>query len=229
MFSLRDTLLNRIANKTLPRAYTINMGIGVLLGHGPASITSLLNSPCPESVVIHFKSLLAINNNINQFFDTQFLAMQRLYSEGAVAALRGTTEDLSGNPALAALVVLDIGNCPFSGTLTNEQRDLYANRNNVLANEVVVYLVQSMVNITAATSALGCATQQVGRGPGAAVIQNAAQWLVAHEVGHLLSLQHVVGVSDNLMFPNVGWTNLPPDLSASQYTNMLNSSLTIPC
>lgn len=228
MFSLRDTLLNRITNKTLPSAYTINMGVGVLLGRGPVSITSLLNSPSPESVVIHFKSLLAINNNINQFFDSQFLAMQRLYSEGGIAALRGTTEDLSGNAALATLVVLEVGTCPFSGTLTTEQRDLYANRNNVAANEVVVYLVQSMVNIGAATNFLGCATQQIGLGPGAAVIQNAAQWLVAHEVGHLLSLQHVLGVSDNLMFPNVGWTNPPPDLTDSQYTSMVNSGLTIP-
>lgn len=75
------------------------MVIVVLCGRRPVSITRLRNSPCPESVIFHFKSLLAINNAINQFIDTQFIAMQRLFAEGDVAVLRGTTEDLSGNAA----------------------------------------------------------------------------------------------------------------------------------
>jgi len=86
-----------------------------------------------------------------------------------------------------------------------------------------------MVNMGGATSLLGCATQQGGRGPGAAVIQANALWLVAHEVGHVVGLTHIVGDSNRLMFPNVGWTNVPPDLDALEHTTMQNSGLTIPC
>lgn len=106
-FSLRDTLRNR----QLPRGYDIGMGIVVLLGRRPASITRLRNSPCPQSVIVHFKSLLVINTAINQFIRTQFIAMQRLFGESDIAVLRGTTEDLSGNTALQPLQNLNVGQC----------------------------------------------------------------------------------------------------------------------
>jgi hypothetical protein len=52
---------------------------------------------------------------------------------------------------------------------------------------------------------------------------------VAHEVGHVLGLNHITGQSDSLMFPNVGWTNVPPDLAASEHTTMFNSNFTNAC
>jgi hypothetical protein len=225
MFSLRDTL----ANRRLPPGYNINMGIGVLCGRRPVSITRLRNSPCPESVVIHFKSLLAINNNINQFIDTQFTAMQRLFAEGDVAVFRGTTEDLSGNPALQPLQNLNVGPC-LLGQPTQDHNTLFANRNNVGNNELVVYIVSTLMG--GAGNFLGCATHPNGQ-PGAAVVQSNARWLVAHEVGHVLGLRHVDIATptnrDFLMWRDVGWTNLPPDLAASEYTTMISSGLTRPC
>src|SRR5215208_6970716 len=65
--------------------------------------------PCQESVIVHFKSLLPINNAINNFIDTQYLAMHGLFAEGGVAIYRGTTEDLSGNANLQALRNLNVG------------------------------------------------------------------------------------------------------------------------
>jgi Metallo-peptidase family M12B Reprolysin-like len=243
MFSLRDTL----ANRRLPPGYNINMGIVVLCGGRPASITRLRDSPCPQSVFVHFKSLLAINNSINQFIDTQFIAMQRLFAEGDVAVLRGTTEDLSGNPALQPLLNLNVGRC-LLGQPTQDQNTLFANRNNVGNNELVVYIVMTLNGVTDTgmpTTFLGCATHPNGQ-PGAAVVQSGtATWLVAHEVGHVLGLRHVcqfptpanptppvacaAGHSDSLMFPNVGWTNTPPDLAAAENSTMRNSNLTRAC
>jgi hypothetical protein len=245
MFSLRNTL----ANRQLPRGYNPNMGVAVLCGRRPVSITRLRNSPCPQSVVVHFKSLLPIDNNINQFIDTQFIAMQRLFAEGDVAVLRGTTEDLSGNPALAGLQALEVGVCTLTGGVTNEQFTLYANRNNVGENDVVVYVVQSMTNLGVGTTFLGCATLQfgrpsaavipLGRPPSAPLIPVNSDWLVAHEVGHVLGLTHVcqppaipcvAGHSDSLMFPNVtGITKVPPDLSNAENLIMQQSNLPNPC
>jgi hypothetical protein len=239
MFSLRDVL----ANRQLPPGYNMGMGIMMLCGRRPVSITHLRNSPCPQSVVIHFKSLLAINNNINQFIDTQFIAMQRLFAEGDVAVLRGTTEDLSGDPNLQPLQNLNIGQCVL-GQTTADQNTLFANRNNVGNNELVVYIVATLIG--GAGNVLGCAAYPNGQ-PGAAVVQSNATWVVAHEVGHVLGLGHVCtfptlvnptpavpcvagsGQSDSLMFPNVGWTNVPPDLSAAENSTMQNSNLTRPC
>ena len=242
MFSLKAIL----ANRQLPPGYNIGMGIVVLCGRRPASITRLRTSPCTQSVFVHFKSLIPINNNVNQFIDTQFLAMQRLLAEGDVAVLRGTTEDLSGNMALQPLQNLDVGQCR-TGTPTAEQTTLFANRNNVGNNELVIYIVANLIDASgAAGNFLGCATHPNGQ-PGVAVVQANARWLVAHEVGHVLGLRHVCefptaanptpavacvagsGQSDSLMFPNVGWTNVPPNLADAENSRMRDSDLTTPC
>ncbi|GAA6616454.1 hypothetical protein [Scytonema sp. NUACC26] len=224
MFSLRNTL----ANRQLPPGYRVSMGIVVLCGRRPVSITRLRNSLCPESVIVHFKSLVPINNNVNQFIDTQFVAMQRLFAESDVAVLRGTTEDLSSEPALQILQNLDVGQC-LLGQPTQEQNDLFANRNNVGTNDLIIYIVANLVDASGgAGNFLGCATHPDGQ-PGAAVVQANARWLVAHEVGHVLELRHVEGNSDSLMFLNVGWTNVPPDLSNGENATMRNSGLTLPC
>lgn len=62
------------------------------------------------------QSIIPMTDTVNQFIDTQMVAMQRLYAEGQIAALRGTTEDLSGDPTLQAIQNVNVGNC--SGTPT---------------------------------------------------------------------------------------------------------------
>jgi hypothetical protein len=187
--------------------------------------------PCSQSVRVHYKSLLPITAAINTFFDTQHDATERLFSEGGVAVYRGTTEDLSGNTALAAFLSLDVGGC-FLGQPTAEHNQLFQNRNDAGADDVVVYLTQSLVNGTAATTLLGCATHPADL-PGLAVVQSGARWLVAHELGHVLGLLHVATSpgtnSDFLMFPNVGWTNVPPDVTATEYQTMLDNEFTTAC
>lgn len=190
-----------------------------------------------KRVIVHFKSLLAIDDAIAGFIDRQFIAMQALFTAGGLTIERSTTEDLSEDQNLEPLKNLTVGQC-LRGQPTREQTALFENRNGVGDNELVVYIVSTLIGNAASGNFLGCAASPVGR-PGAVVVQSeTADWLVAHEVGHALGLSHVCEMSatpgavvcvsgsnesDSLMFPNVGWTNVPPDLSASEYTTMITS------
>ena len=196
-----------------------------------------------EFIRIHFKSLLPITSAISQFMNIQFTELQKLYATVHIDARRGTTEDLSGDPNLSSLVALDVGPC-LLGQPTQEHRDLFSHRNGAGGNDLVVYVVQTLVSSNN-SNLLGCATHPSGQ-PGAAVVQASARWLTAHEVGHVLDLRHVCqfpspqnpspnvpcvagsGQSDSLMFPNVGWTNPPPDIASAEATTMLASGLSRP-
>ena len=130
---------------------------------------------------------------------------------------------------------LDIGGC-WLGQTTAEQDRLFGNRNNVGANEVVVYFVRSTDPPTN-----GCATHPAGR-PGAVVTRGATRWTLAHEVGHVLGLSHAddppppnpfapPALLDRLMTgrgtSNI--TNPPPDLVATEIGTMRASALTPRC
>ena len=142
---------------------------------------------------------------------------------------RGTTEDLSGNASLSTLVDLDVGAC-ILGAPTAEQTTLYGNRNNAGANDLVVYVVRTLVG--GAGNFVGCATHPTSQ-PGAAIVQATGDWLLSHEIGHVLGLFHVASTpttnSDFLMWPNTSWTNTPPNVTAAETTTMLASTLTRTC
>ncbi len=196
---------------------------------------------------MHFKSLIPISPSVNQFIGVQLAAMQMLFAESNVAVLPGTTEDLSGNPTLQPLQNLNVGQCRRDQP-TAAHNALFANRNGVANTDLVVYIVATLIGVDSSgnpvTNLLGCATHPAGQ-PGVAVILpsliNSAPWLVAHEVGHVLGLNHVcetnqppavpcaAGHSDSLMFPTVAWTNVPPNLSAGESSAMVTSNLTRPC
>jgi hypothetical protein len=195
------------------------------------------------TVKVHFKSLLPMTANLTQFIDNQFNDMSQLFATGGIAVARGTTEDLSSIAALQPLGNLNVGQC-LRGAPTANQNALFANRNNVGNNELVVYIVSTLIGGTG--NFLGCATFPTGQ-PGAAIVRSSARWLTAHEVAHVLGLNHVCefpspsnpspsvvcvtgsSQSDNLMFPTVAWTNPPPDISASEFSTMLGSSFARSC
>jgi hypothetical protein len=170
---------------------------------------------------IHFKTVVARTAAINTFIANQFTDMDELFISGRVNVIMGTIEDLSADTTLSAVLDLDVGNCTL-GNPTAEHNTLFARRNNVAANELVVYIVRTLVG--GAGNFLGCATHPNNQ-PGCAIVQSAARWLTAHEIGHVFGLRHISN-ADRLMNPNVGWTNVPPDLIDSEYTTMRDSNLT---
>lgn len=153
---------------------------------------------------------------------TMITRMREIYESVGIRLEVASTENLN----LPALNDCDVGEC-VRGTTTAEQNQLFANRNNVGANEVVAYLIRSTV-----PPANGCAAHPAGR-PGAVVVQGATQWTLAHEIGHVLGLRHCdapgARLFDRLMTGggtgNI--TNPPPDLNATELGTMRSSALTI--
>jgi hypothetical protein len=174
----------------------------------------------PTCIGVHVKILTQPNVSI----DTMFTSMRQVYNSAGITVNRVTTETLS----LPLLNDVDIGECR-SGQTTAEQNQLFANRNSVGTNEVVVYFVRST-----SPPANGCAAHPDGR-PGAVVTRVASQWTMAHEVGHVLGLPHCDTDGpcqlDRLMTgcgtDNI--TNPPPDLIASEVGSMQDSKLTVGC
>jgi len=181
--------------------------------------------PGRERVTVHFKSLLPLTQARQNYLADQYAAMEELFAGGGnIAVMRGTTEDLSGNPALVPLQNLNVGACNM-GTTTADQNALFQNRNNLGANDLVVYLASALIG--GSGNFVGCAAFPAGR-PGCVIVQSTARWLTAHEVGHVLGLGHITN-ADRLMNPNTGWTNVPPDVVQAEFQTMLNSGFTIVC
>ena len=179
-----------------------------------------------QCITVHFKSVLQLTQARLNYLADQYAAMEELYIGGGnIGVMRGTTEDLSGDATLTSLQNLNVGSC-VSGSTTGDQNTLFAHRNNAGSNDIVVYLVSSLIGGTG--NFVGCAAHPANE-PACAVVEvDSARWLTAHEVGHVLGLSHVTN-SDRLMNPSIGWTNLPPDLIDSEYQTMLDSSLTTAC
>jgi hypothetical protein len=164
------------------------------------------------TVRLHAKVLTAPNVPVA----TAVQRMREVYASCGIAVQHVTTENLN----LPALNDVDVGQC-LLGQTTAEQNQLFGNRNNVGANDVVVYFVRSTV-----PPFNGCASHPAGR-PGAVVVQGATQWTLGHEIGHVLGLRHV-NDNNRLMTGNgtANITNPPPDLVAAECTTMHNSPLT---
>ena len=177
-----------------------------------------------ERLGVSFKSLLPVTDALGRFIQRQYTENRRLYLKSDLDVRFGSTEDLSGDAGLEPLLALDVGAC-LLGVPTAEHDLLFAHRDGVPDDELVVYIVQTLVG--GSGNLLGCATHPAGQ-PGAAIVQSGALWLTAHEVGHVLGLRHATSTSDDLMFPTVGWTNVPPDLSDSEAATMVSSVFTVP-
>lgn len=167
-------------------------------------------------VRLHVKIIQQPNIPINQMVAN----MQRVYNSVGISVVLGSTENLN---LPGTFLDIDVGACT-SGSTTAEQNQLFANRNNVGPNDVVAYFVRSTI-----PPFNGCAAHPAGR-PGAVVASIASEWTLAHEIGHVLGLNHV---SDNNRLMTGGGTanitNPPPDLVPSEASTMQSSPLSFAC
>lgn len=198
----------------------VGISIGVRFGGGTDTENTLefSSAGCDfkllETARVHFKVLTAPTRFT---IDEMLAGMRQVLEPAGFRVVRASDENLN----LPNLNVVDVGACTMGNT-TTEQQTLFGNRNNVGANDMVVYFVQ-------ATNPPfnGCAAHPDGR-PGAVVASGASRWTLGHEIGHVLGLGHV-NDNDRLMTGNGtdNITNPPPDLIASEVTTMSNSALTI--
>ncbi|MCH8153201.1 MAG: hypothetical protein IH830_12625 [Planctomycetes bacterium] len=149
--------------------------------------------------------------------NTMVESMRRVYRAAGFEVDVASTETLN----LPALDDLEIGTCT-RGNTTAEQDTLFGNRNNVGANDIPVYFVRTTDRPTN-----GCAAHADGV-PACVVASGATIWTLAHEVGHVLDLNHV---NDNtrLMTGNGTFNIISPPLpvlSSSEINTMDNSPLT---
>jgi len=166
-----------------------------------------------EVIRLHIKVLSNPIVNV----DTMVDSMRQVYASADVDVELASRENLN----LPAFDDLDVDPC-VRGLTSAEQDRLFANRNSVGANEVVAYFVRSTdppLN--------GCAAHPAGR-PGAVVTSGATLWTLAHEIGHVLGLNHVDN-NARLMTGNgtSRITNPPPNLSVSEIEAIFASTLTI--
>jgi len=165
----------------------------------PLSLRQFINTPgCPFSRCIRLHIKVLTNPPANNSIETMLNRMREVYSTAGIGVVVASREDLTpavlGNANFNTLNALDVGQCE-SGSPSNEQNQLFQNENGVPAgqrnNEIVVYFVQN-VTLTGGGQLNGCATFPNGQ-PGAVVAQIGSPWTLAHEVGHVLGLDHVSG------------------------------------
>ena len=175
-----------------------------------------------QTLTVHIKIL----SNPTRFTITQmFDEMRTIYGAAGIPVVLGSTETLNvALPAIASLNDIDCGTCT-SGNPSGEQMALSNNRNNAAANHVVVYMCRSVSYNSGSLN--GCASFPAGR-PMAVVAGYASRYTMAHEVGHVLGLNHVS--DNNRLMTGLGTdniTNPPPDLIASEIATMMASNLTV--
>lgn len=202
---------------------TGNVALGVLAGaatygllEGAEAILTEVRATGRQTVKLHFKTLTTPILPLN----TQFDSIATLFDGVDLTVERTSDEDLSH---LTHLTSISSGECAYAEEfwgyihwwhdVSNEMDELYEHRNGVGDNDLTIYFINDIFGKIA-----GCAAHPSGQ-PGAVIDRNAPQWVLSHEVGHVLGLKHVDN-NKRLMNPDTRWMELPPDITSDEGDTM---------
>ena len=135
--------------------------------------------PRPELVLrIHVRILAEpLHFTIEEMVE----AARRVY---ATAGVRVEVASVGVIPVPPFGRAVEVGKC-LEGWLTEQQKWIFRERDGVPAGEVVVYFLLALLPVS-----VGCAAHPPGM-PGVLIGSRATRWTLAHELGHLLGLDHV--------------------------------------
>jgi len=173
-----------------------------------------LAPPGPLCFVLHAKVLVPPTIPV----EDQVAAVNATFAPAGVAVTLGSVEFLN----LPSLIDLDVGQC-ISGQFTGEQSSLFGNRIGAATRDVCAYWVGSL---NGGGSLLGCAAHPPGVWALAMRADRGSQYVLAHELGHVLGINHVrrdcVENALELMNPCDSVASPPPDLSPREITTLRN-------
>lgn len=173
-----------------------------------------LAPPGPLCFVLHAKVLAPPVISI----EDQIAAVNATFAVADVSVTLGSVEYLN----LPDLVELDVGGCQ-SGEVTDEQIALFRHRNFAAARDVCAYWVQTLQGTG---NWLGCASHPAGVWALAAEASGGTPYLLAHELGHVLGINHVredcLAYAPELMNSCDSYSSPPPDLSAWEVETLRN-------
>jgi len=217
----------------------------------PLSLRDFLATPgCPfqHCVQLHLKILTGPNIPI----PTMLARMREVYATAGIRVEIASRENLTaavlGATNFTTLNDLDVGACK-SSAISAEQTQLFQNQNNVpagqRASEVVAYFVRTVTQTVPTNGVLnGCGAFPTGL-PSVAIAQACTRWTLAHEVGHVMGLNHISGEHTGCPAKNPLCCSTPdftrlmtgcstnnivgvPTLSQTEIDTMTNSTLALP-
>jgi hypothetical protein len=172
-------------------------------------------APAPTArarVRVHLKILSEPTVAVHTMIDR----MREVYEPAGFLVDVGSVEKLNRSD----LIDLDAGSCSQSTTTAAQQR-LFAARDNMGTLDVAAYFVR-----TTLPPYNGCAAYPPGR-PGVVISSYATEWTLAHEIGHVLGLYHVI--DNTRLMTGLGTANIipPPGFTLGEMTTMLASPYAI--
>lgn len=174
------------------------------------------------TVRLHLKILTPPPSNSIETMVANARALYASYGIDLVDASREVLNAGDGSP-LAHLQTLHIGECKRTEGPTAHQVELFNLRGNAGPRDIVVYFVRGLV-----PDKTGCATHPPER-PGAVIAaRQASEWTLAHEIGHVLGLDHILVDDTNRLMngrSTLSITNPPPDLVAAEIATIIASPI----